>query len=136
MMKSTMKRMVLTGAAVAVMWGCAAPSMALPNVVDGGPGVLDPVVDPPPPPPPKKCEKLPKFCDIPFDDIPVLENPVVTEPPKHCVLRPKLCGESPFGEDPLGDIPVLDPVEDEDPVVTDPPDNEEPVTDPPDKDDP
>jgi LPXTG-motif cell wall-anchored protein len=134
MMKSTMKRMVLTGAAVAVMMSFAAPAMALPNVVDGGPGVIDPVVEPPPPPPPpEKCEKLPKFCDIPFDDIPVLENPVVTEPPKHCVLRPKLCGESPFGEDPLGENPVIDPVEDEDPVVTDPPENEEPVTDPPDK---
>ena len=132
-MKSTMKRMVLTGAAVAVMMSFAAPAMALPNVVDGGPGVIDPVVEPPPTPPPEKCEKLPKFCDIPFEDIPVLENPVVTEPPKHCVLRPKLCGESPFGEDPLGENPVIDPVEDEDPVVTDPPENEEPVTDPPDK---
>ena len=44
------------------------------NVSD--PVVPPPVVNPPDPvddTPPKKCEKLPKFCDIPFDDIPVLD---------------------------------------------------------------
>ncbi len=125
--EQTIKRMVLTGAAVTVMMSLAAPAAMAQEVRDhrdGSGGILcdffsftcddpppynvsDPVVPPPvvnPPDPvddtpPKKCEKLPKFCDIPFDD-----------------------------------IPVLDPVEDEDPVVTEPPDKEEdPVTNPPDK---
>ena len=139
--EQTIKRMVLTGAAVTVMMSLAAPAAMAQEVRDhrdgsgeagpivrdhrdGSGGILcdifsftcddppsynvsDPVVPPPvvnPPDPvddtpPNKCEKLPKFCDIPFDD-----------------------------------IPVLDPVEDEDPVVTDPPDKEEdPVTNPPDK---
>lgn len=42
MMKSSMKRIVLTGAAVAVIMSFAAPAMALPKVVDGGPGVIGP----------------------------------------------------------------------------------------------
>jgi hypothetical protein len=42
MMKSTMKRMLLTGAAVAVMMSFAAPAIAVPKVVDGGPGVVGP----------------------------------------------------------------------------------------------
>src|SRR5215210_5605213 len=64
MMKS-MKRMVLTGAALAVMMSFAVPAMALPKVVDGGPGVIGPVVDPPPPPPPPRdplCDVTPFGC--------------------------------------------------------------------------
>jgi hypothetical protein len=83
MMKSTMKRMVLTGAAVAVMMSFAAPAMALPNVVDGGPGVIGPVVDPPPPPPPNPlCDVTPFGCGNKPD--PVLDpgdNPVAEPPP-------------------------------------------------------
>jgi LPXTG-motif cell wall-anchored protein len=63
MMKSTIKRIVLTGAAVVVMMSFAAPAMALPNVGDGGPGVIGPVVDPPPPPPPNPlCDVTPIAC--------------------------------------------------------------------------
>jgi hypothetical protein len=84
MMKSTMKRMVLTEAAVAVMMGFAAPAMALPNVVDGGPGVIGPVVDPPPPPPPNPlCDVTPFGCGNNPD--PVLDpgdNPVAGPPPE------------------------------------------------------
>ena len=104
MMKSTMKRMVLTGAAVAVMMGFAAPAMALPNVVDGGPGVIGPVVDPPPPPPP-----------------PPPPNPL-------CDVTPFGCGNNP---DPVldpGDNPVAEPPPPEDtpPEDTPPPDNIDP----------
>jgi hypothetical protein len=83
MMKSTMKRIVLTGAAVAVMMSFAAPAMALPNVVDGGSDVIGPVVDPPPPPPPNPlCDVTPFGCGNNPD--PVLDpgdNPVAEPPP-------------------------------------------------------
>jgi hypothetical protein len=109
MMKSTMKRIVLTGAAVAVMMSFAAPAMALPNVVEGGPGVLDPIVDSPPPPPPNPlCDVTPFGCG---------NNP---DP----VLDP---GDNPVAEPP----PPSPPPEDTPPEDT-PPEN----TPPPDKDDP
>jgi LPXTG-motif cell wall-anchored protein len=109
MMKSTIKRIVLTGAAVAVMMSFAAPAMALPNVVDGGPGVLDPIVDSPPPPPPNPlCDVTPFGCG---------NNP---DP----VLDP---GDNPVAEPP----PPSPPPEDTPPEDT-PPEN----TPPPDKDDP
>ncbi len=82
-MKSTMKRMVLTGAAVAVMMSFAAPAMAVPKVVDGGPGVIGPVVDPPPPPPNPLCDVTPFGCGNTPD--PVLDpgdNPVDEPPPE------------------------------------------------------
>jgi LPXTG-motif cell wall-anchored protein len=119
MMKSTMKRIVLTGAAVAVMMSFAAPAMALPNVVDGGPGVLDPVVDPPPPPPPPPnplCDVTPFGCGNNPD--PVLDpgdNPVAEPPP------------SPPGNTPTGDTPPGDtPPEDTPPEDTPPPDKDDP----------
>ena len=84
MMKS-MKRMVLTGAAVAVMMSFAAPAVAAPKVVDGGPGVIGPVVDPPPPPHPPNplCDVTPFGCGNNPD--PVLDpgdNPVAGPPPE------------------------------------------------------
>ena len=90
-MKSTMKRMVLTGAAVAVMMSFAAPAMALPNVVDGGPGVIGPVVDPPPPPPPPNplCDVTPFGCGNNPDPVldPVMDPPP-PPPPKKCENPP------------------------------------------------
>jgi hypothetical protein len=99
-MTKSMKRMVLTGAAIAVMTSFAAPAMALPNVVDGGPGVIGPVVDPPPPPPPNP------LCDVtPFGRG---NNP-------NPVLDP---GDSPVAEPP--------PPEDTPPEDTPPPGNTDP----------
>jgi LPXTG-motif cell wall-anchored protein len=104
MMKSTMKRIVLTGAAVAVMMSFAAPAMALPNVVEGGPGVLDPIVDSPPPPPPNPlCDVTPFGCG---------NNP---DP----VLDP---GDNPVAEPP----PPSPPPEDTPPEDTPPPDKDDP----------
>jgi LPXTG-motif cell wall-anchored protein len=54
-------------------------------------------------------------------------DPVVDPPPKHCQVLPKGC-KPPFVDGPVLD-PVLDPGEDEDPVVTDPPDKEDPDKD-------
>ena len=106
MMKSTMKRMVLTGAAVAVMMSFAAPAMALPNVVDGGPGVIGPVVDPPPPPPPPY-----PLCDV----------------------TPFRCGNNPNPVLDRGDSPVAEPPPPEDtPPENTPPEN----TPPPENTDP
>jgi LPXTG-motif cell wall-anchored protein len=109
MMKSTMKRIVLTGAAVAVMMSFAAPAMAQPNVVDGGPGVIGPVVDPPPPPPPNPlCDVTPFGCG---------NNP---DP----VLDP---GDNPVGEPPPEDTPPENtPPEDTPPENTPPPDKKDP----------
>jgi LPXTG-motif cell wall-anchored protein len=116
-MKQTIKRMVLTGAAVTVMVSLAAPAaMAQEEVVvrdhrDGSGGII--------------CDIFSFTCDDP------LPNPVVEPDPIICEKRPKFCNT------PLDDLPVLDPGDgDEDPVVNDPPDKEDPVTDPPDKEDP
>ena len=104
-MKQTIKRMVLTGAAVAVMMSFAAPAMALPNVVDGGPGVIGPVVDPPPPPPPNPlCDVTPFGCGNKPD--PVLDpgdNPVA-EP-----VDPPTGENPPAGENPQDDPSKNDP---------------------------
>lgn len=82
--------------------------MALPNVVDGGPGVIGPVVDPPPPPPPPPPNPL---CDVtPFG---CGNNP---DP----VLDP---GDNPVAEPPP---PENSPPEDTPPEDTPPPDNIDP----------
>ena len=150
MMKQSIKRMVLMGAAVTVMMGLTAPAAMAQEVRDhrdgsaqegpivrdhrdGSGGIL--------------CEIFSIACDDPppYDvSDPVVPPPVVNDPPdpvvdpppKHCEFLPTGC-KPPFGDGgPVLD-PVLDPGEDEDPVVTDPPDKEEdPVTDPPDKEDP
>jgi LPXTG-motif cell wall-anchored protein len=144
MMKQSIKRMVLTGAAVTVMLSLAAPAAMAQEVRDhrdgsaeagpivrdhrdGSGGIL--------------CEIFSIGCEPPPWDVgdPVIPPPVVNDPPdpivdpppKHCEFLPKGC-KPPFGDD----DPVLDPGDDEDPVVTDPPDKEDPATEPPDKEDP
>jgi LPXTG-motif cell wall-anchored protein len=145
MKKQSIKRMVLTGAAVTVMMSFAAPAMAqevrdhrdgsgeagpiVRDHRDGSGGIL--------------CSFFPASCEPPPYNVsdpvipPVVNDPpdpVVDPPPKHCQVLPKGC-KPPFGDTPVLD-PVLDSGEDEDPVVTDPPDKEDPVSDPPDKEDP
>ncbi len=151
-MKQSIKRMVLTGAAVTVMVSLAAPAAMAQQVVrdhrdgsseegpivrdhrDGSGGIL--------------CEIFSLACEPPPYDVgdpavppPVVNDPpdpVVDPPPKHCQVLPKGC-KPPFGDGPVLDPvlePVLDPGDGEDPVVTVPPDKEDPATDPPDKDDP
>lgn len=95
-MKKSIKRMVLTGAAVTVMLSFAAPAMAVPKVVEGGPGVVDPVVDPP-----------------------------VKDRSPLCDLTPFGCGNTPNPVADPGDNPVADPPDNNDPV-TDPPGNNDP----------
>lgn len=105
-MMNSVKRMVLTAAAVAVMMSFATPAMAVPKVVDGGPGVVDPVVDPP--------VKDPKF-------------PI-------CEVAPLGCGNNPDPVADPGENPVADPPDNDEPVA-DPPDKGDPVAEPG-KDDP
>jgi LPXTG-motif cell wall-anchored protein len=142
MMKQSMTRMVLTGAAVTVMMSLAAPAAMAQEVRDhrdgsgeagptvrdhrdGSGGILCSIF-------PASCEPPPYNVSDP--DIPPVvadpPDPVVDPGPKHCEVLPKGC-KPPFGDD-----PVLDPGDDQDPVVTDPPDKEDPVTNPPDKEDP
>ena len=132
MMKQSMKRMVLTGAAVAVLMSFAAPAIAqevrdhrdgsgeagpiVRDHRDGSGGIL--------------CDIFSISCEPPEWNVsdPVIppvgdSDPVVDpKPPKHCQFLPKGC------KPPFDDVPVLDPVVNDDPVVTDPP-----VTDPPSK---
>jgi len=135
MMKS-MKRMVLTGAAVAVMMSFAAPAIAqevrdhrdgsgeagpiVRDHRDGSGGILCDIFSISCEPPPWNVSDpvIPPVADL---------DPVVDPEPKHCQFLPKGC------KPPFDDLPVLDPVVNEDPVVTDPPDKEDPVTDPPGK---
>jgi uncharacterized membrane protein YgcG len=148
-MKQSIKRMVLTGAAVTVMVSFAAPAAMAQEVVrdhrdgsgeegpivrdhrDGSGGILCSIF-------PASCEPPPYDVSDPVVPPPVVDDPpdpVVDPPPKHCEVLPKGC-KPPFGDGgPVLD-PVLDPGEDEDPVVTDPPDKEDPVSDSPDKEDP
>ena len=148
-MKQSIKRMVLTGAAVTVMVSLAAPAAPAQQVVrdhrdgsaqegpivrdhrDGGGGILCEIFS-------IACEPPPYDVGDPVVPPPVVSDPpdpVVAPPPKHCQVLPKGC-KPPFGDGgPVLD-PVLDPGEDEDPVVTDPPDKGNPVTDTPDKEDP
>ena len=84
--KSTIKRMVLTGAAATVLVvGLAAPAMALPPGHDV-PTDLPPItVDPPPDPPdPPFCVKHPVICDR-LDDLPVVS---VVDPPANPPTNP------------------------------------------------
>jgi LPXTG-motif cell wall-anchored protein len=144
-MKQSIKRMVLTGAAVTVMISLAAPAAMAQEVRDhrDGSGDEGPIVRD------HRDGSGGILCDIFFvgcDDPPPYNvgdpvipppvvndspDPVVDPGPKQCQFLPKGC------KPPFGDTPVLEPVDDEDPVVTDPPDKEEdPVTDSPDKEDP
>ena len=143
--KQTIKRMVLTGAAVTVMMSLAAPAVMAKEVSGGigsvpiGPTPVTEQPDPKPAPPvedtpPKDCGIFDILCDSPFGDNPVLDQPIDDPPPAHCVKRPILCDDFPFD-----DIPVLeDIVDEENPEDTDPPENEEEpvVTDPPKNEDP
>lgn len=106
MMKQSIKRMVLTGAAVTVMLSFAAPAMAKPKVVEGGPGVVDPVVDPP-----------------------------VNDRSPLCDLTPFGCGNNPNPVADPGENPVAEPPGNNDPVA-DPPTNNDPVAEPPTNNDP
>jgi LPXTG-motif cell wall-anchored protein len=122
-MLNSMKKMVLTGAAVTVMMSFAAPAMAegeaqqfqsdnficdfFPSLCDPPPvkppgPVVDPVADPPLAP---------------------VADPVVDPPP----VKPPGPVVDPVADPPLA--PVADPGNDN--PVTDPPDKEDPVTDPP-----
>lgn len=96
MMKQSIKRMVLTGAAVTVMLSFAAPAMAKPKVVEGGPGVVDPVVDPPVNDRSPLCDLTPFGCG---------NNPNPVADP----------GENPVAEPPGNNDPVADPPTDNDP---------------------
>ena len=114
----TMKRMVLTGAAVAVMMSFAAPAMAneeeqqlkpaapiTEDLCDKFPLVCDDPPPPPPPPPPDPpniCDRFPILCS---DDLPVIDTPDKVDP-------------------------VIDPPVTEEPPVADPPDDKDPVVDP------
>jgi LPXTG-motif cell wall-anchored protein len=141
MKKQSIKRMVLTGAAVAVMLSLAAPAAMAQEVRDhrdgnaeagpivrdhrdGSGGILCDIFS-------IACDPPPYHVSDPVIPPPVVNeppDPVVDPPPKHCEFLPKGC-KPPFGDD-----PVLDPGDGEDPVVTDPPDEEEdPVADPSDK---
>ena len=148
MMKQSIKRMVLTGAAVTVMMSLAAPAAMAQEVVrdhrdgngeagpivrdhrDGNGGILCSIF-------PASCEPPPYDVSDPVVPPPVVNDPpdpVVEPPPKHCEVLPTGC-KPPFGDNPVLD-PVLDPGGVEDPVVSDPSDKEEdPVTDTPDKED-
>ena len=95
-MKQSIKRMVLTGAAVTVMLSFAAPAMAKPKVVEGGPGVVDPVVDPPVNDRSPLCDLTPFGCG---------NNPNPVADP----------GENPVAEPPGNNDPVTDPPTDNDP---------------------
>ncbi len=77
--KSTMKRMILTGAAVAVMMSFAAPAMALPPHQVGP---TDPPVTVAPPDPPVSpfCAKHPEICGH-LDDLPPLTIAPPDDPP-------------------------------------------------------
>jgi hypothetical protein len=133
LMKSTMKRMVLTGAAIAVMMSFAAPAMAQEeqqlNICEIFPDVCP--EDPPVPEPdtPDICDKFPQLCS--GEDLPVLEP----DTPNICDKFPQLCS----GED----LPVLEPdtPDKDDPPIADPPPppppgKNDPVVDPPGKDNP
>ena len=86
--KSTIKRMVLTGAAATVLVvGLAAPAMALPPGHDV-PTDLPPItVEPPDPPDPPFCVKHPVICGR-LDDLPVLTVDPPDDPPANPPTNP------------------------------------------------